>query len=59
MCEFKAVLDGKKIFEDVVYCGVKDGILQLRDILGQTKQIPNCHIVEVNVTAERLVLERD
>ena len=59
MCEFKVVLEGKKIFEDVVYCGLQDGILQLRDILGQTKQISNCHIVEVNVISERLVLEYD
>lgn len=59
MCEFKVFLDGKKVFEDAVYCRVKGGELLVKDILGQSKQFSNCHIAEINVASEKLVLEYD
>jgi len=59
MCEFKVFLDGKKVFEDAVFCRVKDGELILKDILGQSQKFSNCHIAEVNVASEKLVLEHD
>ena len=59
MCEFKVFLEGKKIFEDAIFCQVKGGELLLKDILGQTKQLSKCHITEVNVTAEKLVIDYD
>ena len=59
MCEFKVLLNGEQVFEDAVFCRVQDGGLLLKDILGQSKQLSNCHVVEVNVAAERIVLESD
>jgi predicted RNA-binding protein len=47
------------VFEDAIYCRVRNGKLLIRDILGQTKELLNCHIVEVDVTKEKLVLERN
>ena len=59
MCEFAVYLDGTKVFEDAIFCKVYNGKLLLKDILGQTKELMNCHIAEVDVTKEKLVLERD
>ena len=59
MCEFAVYLDGIKVFEDAIFCQVLNGKLLMKDILGQTKEVRNCHIVEVNVPKEKLVLERD
>jgi predicted RNA-binding protein len=59
MCEFTVYLDGSKVFEDAIFCRVLNGKLLIRDILGQTKELLNCHIVEVDVTKEKLVLERN
>lgn len=58
MCEFKVVVDGEEIFEDVVYARVAGNAVILRNILGQTKEIKSMKIVEVDVTSERLVLFR-
>lgn len=59
MCEFSVYLDETKVFEDAIFCRVVNGKLLLKDILGQAKEFMNCHIVEVDVTKERLVLKRD
>ena len=59
MCEFSVYLDETQVFEDAIFCRVGNGKLLMKDILGQTKELMNCHIVEVDVTKEKLVLERD
>jgi predicted RNA-binding protein len=59
MCEFNVYLDETKVFEDAIFCRVLDGKLLLKDILGQTKEFVNCHIVEVDVTKEKLILKYD
>ncbi len=59
MCEFTVYLDGTKIFEDAIFCRVLNGKLLMKDILGQTKELTNCHIAEVDVTKEKLVLASD
>jgi predicted RNA-binding protein len=59
MCEFTVFLDGERVFEDAVFCSVKSGELILKDILGQSKRFLKCHVVEVNVTTEKIVLEKD
>ena len=59
MCEFTVFLDGERVFEDAVFCRVEAGELLLKDILGQSKQFSKCHVVEVNVVAEKIVLEKD
>jgi len=56
MCEFNAILNGKTIFKDVVYAKMEGGKIILRDVLGQTKEVGNCKIVEVDVNSTRLVL---
>jgi predicted RNA-binding protein len=59
MCEFAVYLDGTKVFEDAIFCQMRNGKLLMKDILGQTKELMNCHIVEVDVAKVKLVLERD
>ncbi len=56
MCEFKAILDGKTVFKDVVLAKIKESNVTLTDILGQSKEFKNCKILEVNVSTTRLVL---
>jgi len=59
MCEFTVFLDGERVFEDAVFCRVEAGELLLKDILGQSKRFSRCHVVEVNVVSEKIVLEKD
>jgi len=56
MCEFNVILNGKKIFDDVVYAKVDGDKIVLKDVLGQTKEVKNCKIIEVDVNSTRLVL---
>ncbi len=59
MCEFKATLDGKSVFTDVVYARVDGDKVILRDILGVTKEFSNCKIMEVDVNLTRLILSSE
>ena len=59
MCEFKVFIGKEKVFDDAVFCSVNKGTLVVKDILGQSKQFSNCHIAELNVTSETLILEYD
>jgi predicted RNA-binding protein len=56
MCEFTVYLNGEKVFEDAVSAELKGGKITLRNILGETKELENCQIIEVNVPYERLLL---
>ncbi len=56
MCEFKVILDGKKVFEDVVYAKKENDKVTVKDVLGKSKEFKNCKIVEVDVNSTRLVL---
>jgi predicted RNA-binding protein len=56
MCEFKVFLEGKEVFQDVIYVKMEENNLILRDVMGVTRNIPNSKIVEIDVSAERLVL---
>jgi len=56
MCEFNVILNGKKIFNDVVYAKVDGDTIVLKDVLGQAKEVKNCKIIEVDVNSTRLVL---
>jgi len=57
MCEFKVFLDGEKVMEDVIFARVDDRGVTLRDVIGETKELQDVVIVEVNVPAARLVLK--
>ncbi|MEM2338264.1 MAG: CooT family nickel-binding protein [Candidatus Bathyarchaeia archaeon] len=56
MCEFKVILDGKEVWNDVVYAKTEDGKVIVKDVAGQLKEFKNCKIVEVDVNATKLVL---
>jgi len=56
MCEFKVVLNGRVVWNDVVYAKVENGKVILRNVAGQSKEFKNCKIVEVDVNTTRLVL---
>lgn len=56
MCEFKVTLDGKVVFEDVIYARDEGGKVVLKSVLGASKEIENCAIIEVDVSSERLAL---
>jgi predicted RNA-binding protein len=56
MCEFTVFLNKEIIFRDVVYVKAEAKGVLLKDVLGITKRIENCRIVEVDVSSKRLVL---
>jgi len=56
MCEFKVILNGKVIFEDVIYAKIEGEKIILKNILGALKEVEKCKIVEVDVNSERLTL---
>jgi predicted RNA-binding protein len=56
MCEFKVILNGKVIFEDVIYAKTEGEKIILKNILGVLKEVEKCKIVEVDVNSERLTL---
>lgn len=56
MCDFTVFLDGEIVYREVVYAKVDGNQVLLRGILGATKMIKGCRIVEVDVSSERLVL---
>ena len=56
MCEFKVILNGKEVWNDVVYAKVEGGKVILKDVAGQSKEFKNCEIIEVDVNTTKLVL---
>jgi predicted RNA-binding protein len=58
MCEFKVIIDGKKIYEDVVYAIDEEKFIKVKTILGETREFQNCKIIEVDVNNAKLVLEK-
>ena len=58
MCEFKVILDGAQVAEDVVYARAEGGNVVLRDILGKSITLKDVKIYEVNVLTTRMILTR-
>ena len=56
MCEFGVLLEGKKVFEDVIYAKTDGHNVILKDVLGTSKIVEDCKIIEIDVGSERLVL---
>jgi predicted RNA-binding protein len=56
MCEFKVILNGEILFKDVVYAKTDGDNIIAKNVLGETKEIKNCKITEVNVNTTKLVL---
>ena len=59
MCEFKVILDGQVVAEDVVYARDEGGAVVLRSIIGREVRVQGCRIVEVNSVRELLILARE
>ena len=58
MCEFKVYLGGERVMEDVIYAEASDDGVTVRDVIGESRTFRGAVIVEVNVPATRLVLEK-
>lgn len=58
MCEFNVILDGEKIYQDVIYAIDEKNTITVKTILGESKQFENCKILEVDVNNAKLVLEK-
>lgn len=56
MCEFNVILNGEILFKDVVYAKTDGDNVIAKNVLGETKEIKNCKITEVNVNTTKLVL---
>jgi len=56
MCEFNVLLDGEVVFRDVIYAKADGNKVILKDVLGVSKVLKGCRIVEIDVGSERLVL---
>lgn len=58
MCEFNIIIEGEKVYGDVVYAKHEENEVILKTILGEIKKIQNCRIIEVDVNNAKLVLEK-
>jgi len=58
VCEFKVFLEGNEIFRDVIYAKLEDNNLILRDVMRTVRNIPNVRIVQVDVSSEKLILQK-
>lgn len=58
MCEFKVLLEGRLVAEDIIYAREEGSQVVLRSVIGSEKRIDGCRIVEVDTLRERLVLAR-
>jgi predicted RNA-binding protein len=56
MCEFNVILNGKTVLKDVVYAKTDGKTVTVKNVLGETKELKNCKITEVDVNSTRLVL---
>ncbi len=56
MCEFKVFLGDEEIMRDVIYAREEGGKVILRDVLGETRIVEGAKILEVDVSAVRLLL---
>jgi predicted RNA-binding protein len=56
MCEFKVFKKGEIVFQDAIYAKAEGEKVTVRDVLGVSQVFENCAIIEVDVSAERLIL---
>ena len=57
MCEFRVMLDGKQLMEEVIYAKIDGNKIRLRDIIGDEKTVENATILEVNVLNTQMILQ--
>jgi predicted RNA-binding protein len=58
LCEFNIIIEGEKVYSDVVYAKDEKKDITVKTILGEIKKFENCRIVEVDVNNAKLVLEK-
>ena len=58
MCEFKVILDGELVAEDVIYAREEGTSVIVRSIVGDERRLDGCRIIEVDSVHEKLVLTR-
>jgi len=58
MCEFDVIINGEKVFKDVVYAKDEKTNVTVKTILGEIREFENFKIVEVDVNNEKLILEK-
>ena len=58
MCEFRVYLEDEEIMRDVIYAREDGGKVILRDVLGETRVVEGAKILEVNVSAVKLLLSK-
>ena len=56
MCEFSVFFKGEAVFKDAIYAKAEGNKVILRDVLGVSKVLEDCKIVEIDITSERLLL---
>ncbi len=56
MCEFNVFVKGEVVFKDAIYVKVDGNKVILKDVLGASKVLEDCKIVEIDVNSERLIL---
>ena len=58
MCELKVVVNGEKVFENVIYAKENGNNVVVKDILGKSIEFKNHSIAEVNIAKEQLTLSQ-
>jgi predicted RNA-binding protein len=58
MCKFKVMLEGKIVYENVIYAKAEGNNVTVKDALGISKIFKSCKIEEIDVNTERLVLSQ-
>lgn len=58
MCEFNVIVNGEKVYEDVVYAKKEQTTVIVKTILGEVKEFENYKIIEVDVNNAKLVLQK-
>ena len=58
MCEFKVILDGRVVAEDIIYAREEGSSVILRSVIGEEKRVEGCRIIEVDSAHEKLVLAK-
>ncbi|KXB07427.1 hypothetical protein AKJ52_00330 [candidate division MSBL1 archaeon SCGC-AAA382C18] len=59
MCEFDVMLDGEQVFDEAVYLKKEDeNSYLMRNILGQEEKFDEVTIEEIDVSSEKLILNK-
>lgn len=57
VCELSVLLNNENVFNDAVYARADGDNVIVKGVLGDSKVLKNCTIVEVDINSERLILD--